>query len=129
MAEFSFGKRNRLLSARDYSRVFADTRVKAACPELLIIASGNELAQPRLGLVIAKKHVKSACQRNRLKRLIRESFRLRQAQLPALDIVVLARKGLSELDNAAANRVIDKQWQRLLKRAQANADRVESNQC
>lgn len=129
MAVFSFGKRLRLLSASDYSRVFANSQLKAACPELLIIASANDLKQPRLGLVIAKKHVKLATQRNRLKRLIRESFRLRQQQLPALDIVVLARKGIADLDNAALSGVLEKQWRRLHKRALANRYTVEPKQC
>lgn len=127
MAAFRFSKSSKLLSASDYSRVFSNTQVKAACPELLIIASVNDRNQPRLGLVIAKKHVKLATQRNRLKRLIRENFRLRQHQLPALDIVVLARKGIADLDNPAVSRVLDKQWRRLCNRAQAATDnKVES---
>lgn len=129
MAVFSFGKSLRLLTASDYSRVFAHSQMKAACPQLLIICCANDLKQPRLGLVIAKKHVKLATQRNRLKRLIRESFRLRQQQLPALDFVVLARKGIADLDNAAFSQVLEKQWHRLQKRALANPYTVEPKQC
>ncbi len=130
MAAFSFSKSSKLLTASDYSRVFSNTQAKAACPELLIIASANDRKQPRLGLVIAKKHVKLATQRNRLKRLIRENFRLRQHTLPALDIVVLARKGIVDLDNPAVSRVLEKQWRRLCSRAQAATDdKVESKQC
>ena len=129
MAVFSFGKPLRLLTASDYSRVFANSQVKAACPEILIIATANDLKQPRLGLVIAKKHVKLATQRNRLKRLIRESFRLQQQQLPDLDIVVLARKGITDLDNAAFSRVLEKQWLRLHKRALANPYTVDPKKC
>jgi ribonuclease P protein component len=125
VAALRFGKRLRLLSASEYSRVFANAQIKAACPELLIIASSSELDHPRLGLVVAKKHVKLAVQRNRLKRLIRESFRLRQHQLPALDIVVLSRKGIAELDNPAVSRILNKQWGRICKRAQANLETVE----
>ncbi len=129
MADFSFGKHCRLQSAHEYSRVFADTQVKVACPELLIIASSNELGRPRLGLVIAKKHVKLASQRNRLKRLIRESFRLRQQHLPALDIVVLARKGIASMDNPAVTRTLEKQWNRLCKRTLESQDRTETKKC
>lgn len=120
MADLGFAKSLRLLSASEYSRVFANTQVKSACPEILFIASVNDLQQARLGLVIAKKHVKLAVHRNRLKRLIRESFRLRQHQLPPLDVVVLARKGLGDMDNATMLRMLDKQWNRLCKRAQEN---------
>jgi ribonuclease P protein component len=73
-----------------------------------------------LGLVIAKKHVKLAVHRNRLKRLIRESFRLRQEFMPPLDIIVLARKGMGDLDNAAVSLMLDQQWNRLCKRALDN---------
>ena len=117
MAPHGFGKSSRLLSASDYSRVFSSSALKCGCPQALIIASPNQLAHARLGLVIAKKHVKLAVHRNRLKRLIRESFRLRQASMPPLDIVVLARKGLADMDNAALLLTLDKQWNRLCKRA------------
>ena len=43
---------------------------------------------PRLGLVIAKRFLPLAVQRNRVKRLIREQFRLAQTDLPPVDIIV-----------------------------------------
>ncbi len=117
VAPQGFAKPLRLLTASDYARVFSATAVKCGCPQALLIASPNQLGHARLGLVIAKKHVKLAVHRNRLKRLIRESFRLRQASMPPLDIVVLARKGLADMDNAAILLTLDKQWNRLCKRA------------
>lgn len=131
MADFRFTKHHRLLSAADYSRVFAKAEVKAACPELLFLARTNELKHPRLGLVIAKKHVKLAHQRNRIKRIIRESYRQRcQQQLPALDVVVLARKGIGEIDNSAMTLLLDKQWKRLCKRAEAlQAQEQQADPC
>ncbi len=120
MATLGFGKSLRLLTASEYSRVFADTTAKSACPQVLLIASPNNLGHARLGLVIAKKHVKLAVHRNRLKRLIRESFRLRPSQMPPLDIIVLARKGMAELDNADVSLMLEKQWNRLCKRALEN---------
>jgi ribonuclease P protein component len=53
----------------------------------------------RLGLAVSRKVSKSAVQRNRIKRLVRESFRKHRAHLPALDIVVMARPGAAECDN------------------------------
>jgi ribonuclease P protein component len=52
-----------------------------------------ETTPARLGLVVAKKHLKRAVDRNRFKRLVRESFRSHQEQLAGLDVVVLARNG------------------------------------
>ncbi len=49
----------------------------------------------RLGLVIGKKLLKRAVDRNRVKRIVREQFRLRRAALPVCDLIVrLASKPL-----------------------------------
>lgn len=56
--------------------------------------------QARLGIVVAKKNIKLAVDRNRLKRLVRESFRKQQLGLLGLDIVVIIKKdatGLSDV--------------------------------
>jgi len=54
---------------------------------------------PRLGLVIAKRFLPLAVQRNRVKRLIREGFRSASSELPAVDIIVrLARKPQAEVN-------------------------------
>jgi ribonuclease P protein component len=52
----------------------------------------------RLGLTVSKKVSRLAVQRNRIKRLVRESFR-RRADLPPLDIIVMARPGAAACDN------------------------------
>jgi ribonuclease P protein component len=56
-----------------------------------VIALRNDWGAPRLGLAVAVRAAGGAVPRNRLRRLIRESFRLHQASLPALDLVVSAR--------------------------------------
>lgn len=60
---------------------------------MTLLVRTNALNHPRLGLVIAKRHAKHAVTRNKLKRLIRETFRLQQQDLPAVDILVLTHKG------------------------------------
>ncbi|MGO2501830.1 MAG: ribonuclease P protein component, partial [Cobetia marina] len=65
----------------------------------------------------SKKNVRRAVDRNRLKRLTRESIRLRQHRLPAVDIVVLAKRGVNELDNETLHRQLDGMWARLEKDA------------
>ena len=53
-----------------------------------------------MGLTVAKRFVKRANQRNRIKRVIRDSFRLNQHDIPHLDIVVFVRNGVMEMENA-----------------------------
>lgn len=66
-------------------------------------------------MVFSKKNLKLAVQRNRVKRRIRETFR-HQIDYPALDIVVLGRRGLSELDNPTLNATLTELWSRLRKK-------------
>jgi len=80
----------------------------------------NGSGQGRIGLIIAKRHVKRAVDRNRIKRQVRESFRHRRDQLPSLDIVVLARPGLASLDSSEVYRQLDKLWRKLAKQTEAN---------
>ncbi|WP_290000126.1 ribonuclease P protein component [Faucicola atlantae] len=61
----------------------------------------DQNAPNRLGLAIAKKKIKRAHERNRLKRLLREYFRQYQAQLPcAVEMAVIAKQDVSSCDNA-----------------------------
>jgi ribonuclease P protein component len=53
----------------------------------------NQLGAPRLGLAVAVRAAGNAVVRNRIRRTIRESFRLHQHTLPAVDVVVSARAG------------------------------------
>jgi ribonuclease P protein component len=56
-----------------------------------VTAKPNDIGGPRLGLAVSVKNAGSSVERNRLRRTIRESFRLHQHDLPAVDIVVSAR--------------------------------------
>lgn len=81
------------------------------------MARNNGLQHPRLGLVIAKKHLRHANRRNRLKRVIRDSFRLQQHNLPAIDVIVLARKGAASVPDNELGKVCNRLWKRILQRA------------
>jgi ribonuclease P protein component len=54
----------------------------------LVLAIANQADGPRLGLSISAKSVGNSVSRNRVKRIIRESFRQAQHLLPSIDIVV-----------------------------------------
>lgn len=113
---FSFPKALRLLTPSDFQPIFADAPVRAAHKNILILTRPNNLGYPRLGLVIAKKHIRKANQRNLIKRKIRESFRLRQHTLAGIDAIVLARSGLDLLDKTQQSKLLDQQWQRIEKK-------------
>lgn len=116
MTDQGFGRKLRLLTASDFKAVFGQADYKVSCAQLLILAINNGDETPRLGMVIAKKHVRLANSRNRLKRLIRESFRRHQQLLGGLDIVILARSGADSLDNESFTRLLEKLWQDLIRR-------------
>lgn len=113
MSGHDFPKQLRLLTAGDYRYVFDHAIYKVHGKGLMALACPNGLGHPRLGLVISKKNVRRAVDRNRLKRLARESVRLQQSSLPAVDIVLLARRGASELDKATLHRQLFGMWRRL----------------
>ncbi|MGY0218604.1 ribonuclease P protein component [Endozoicomonadaceae bacterium StTr2] len=117
MSGYGFGRRLRLLKAADFQRVFQRATYKSSHRQILVLARPAEGDHPRLGLVIAKKNIRLAVDRNRVKRLIRESFRHRQHELGAIDFVVLARRGLDELDNTAIQQLLEKQWRRIIKQS------------
>ncbi len=114
-ADYRFGKARRLLNAGDYSRVFDGAEARASHKHLLLLAKPNQEPGHRLGLVIAKKNVRLAVQRNRIKRVAREVFRVMPATEPCMDVVLLARRGLDQLDNAELSTILQQQWQRLVR--------------
>ena len=108
-----FGREKRLLTPRQFKAVFDSPSGKAPGKSVLLLARDNQLDHPRLGLVIGKKSVKLSVERNRLKRQIRESYRLNQEVLNGWDIVIVARKGLGDLDNPELAQQFGKLWKRL----------------
>lgn len=114
MSEFSFSKEARLLDAAAYKRVFDGADSKASHQHLLLLGRRNQLSHHRLGLVISKKNVRLSVQRNRVKRVAREFFRHHSSDDAGFDVIVLARKGIDKLDNAALAVVLAQQWQKLV---------------
>lgn len=85
----------------------------------LVLSRPNGLTTPRLGLSISARAVGNAVNRNRIKRVIRESFRHRCATLPALDIVVNARTGARNAENAVLRQRLEQHWINVVKRCAA----------
>lgn len=107
-----FSKRNRLVTTKDYDRLFVKGK-RLNNLYLYVIFLENEFDYPRLGLRISKKHVKLATERNRIKRIIREHFRLNQKRLNHFDIVVIAKSGIDSLKNDDVRNYLDELWKDL----------------
>ena len=74
----------------------------------------NELGHARLGLAISKRVSKRAVERNRIKRLLRESFRRIRYQLPAIDLMVMAREQAAGVPGPQLLSELDGLWKKLL---------------
>ena len=105
----------KLLNAEGYNYVFSDSQ-RFGNRALTVLARTNNLDHPRLGLAISKKCAKRAVDRNRIKRLFRESFRLNQHILPNVDIVAMCKPSILSLDNEEMKRQIETQWRFMRKK-------------
>jgi ribonuclease P protein component len=86
--------------------------------EVLVLAKSARGTRPRIGITVSSK-VANAVARNRVKRWVREAFRAVSADLPPVDLVVVARKGAAEMGLAGAMRALLAARERL--RAEAGA--------
>ena len=109
---FSFEKTDRLLTSQDFKFVF-DYALRSTDNCFTVLARPNQLEHARLGMALSKKMLKRAVDRNRMKRLVREQFRIHQDNLPAVDIVVLARQGLVSKGNTEIRDSLQQHWLKL----------------
>lgn len=74
----------------------------------------REQGGARLGMAVSRRVSKLAVERNRIRRQIRESFRLHRARLPACDILFVARQSAQALSNTQLRLELEKLWARLV---------------
>ena len=110
----AFPKALRLTEASDYRKVFDSAR-RTTGNDFLVLVRHNTQNIARLGLAISKKRLRLAVQRNRIKRLVRESFRRHQEELAGVDIVVLAQKSILQKNNSELRQSIEKHWEKIIK--------------
>jgi ribonuclease P protein component len=117
VGENNFSRELRLLTPTHFEYVF-NNAIPSVSPQLTLLARFNTSDNPRLGITLAKKRVKHAHDRNRLKRVIRESFRLQRDSFPNIDIVVVGKSGLDKLSNQELFILLSKLWKKLALRCE-----------
>lgn len=88
----------RIRHTSEFDHVFKKRR-KLYVGKLITYFCPSEYSHPRLGVVISKRNLQHAVDRNRVRRVLKELFRLNQHQLPALDMVIIAQKGIGNLQD------------------------------
>ena len=93
---FSLGKKFRLADREDFKKIISSVNLRQKLCGISLYSCVNNLGYPRLGVVVPKKNISRAVQRNYCKRIARELFRLRREQLGSLDIVLLVRNACKD---------------------------------
>jgi ribonuclease P protein component len=112
-----FSPDRRLHTPAEFGRVFAEP-ARSSDRFFTVLARPSGRAVARLGLTVSRRAARRAVDRNKLKRLARESFRQQRA-LPALDFVVLARPGAARTERRALRASLDRHFEQLAKTAAA----------
>jgi ribonuclease P protein component len=112
---YRFRKDKRLLDAAAYGRVFKNP-ARSRDKWFTVLCRENNGGAGRLGLAISKKHCRAATQRNRVKRVVRESFRRHQAILASLDVVVINQPAACDGSNADLRASLERHWQQCAQR-------------
>jgi len=107
-----FTRTFRLVRAADFQSVFRRS-TRSGDAYFTVLARGNRLGIARLGLAIARKHLRRSVDRNRIKRLVRESFRRNRIALAGLDLVVISRPGIADPANREILFSLQGHWERL----------------
>ena len=110
--DLSFKREHRLLHKHDFQVVF-DEATRVVVPPFTLLFRENRLGFTRLGMVIGKKAVNHSVDRNRIRRIIRESFRLSCRRLPEVDLIILARHDIKTFPTTDLTKKVSKLWQRL----------------
>lgn len=88
-----------------------------------MIAAANGLGFARLAVSVPRRHVRAAVLRNRIKRIVRETFRKRQDSIAGKDCMVLVRSRVTYLDLPKLRHLLETHWRGVKHAASADRDR------
>jgi ribonuclease P protein component len=111
--DYTFPRSQRLKTPTEFKHVWDNgRRLSGDCVAGMNCA--NNLGHARLGLSLSKKQFKRAVDRNRIKRIARETFRHIQSELGGRDVIILAYKGIEKLPPQAQHKRFEALWKRLI---------------
>jgi len=104
----------RLITKAEFKYVF-DKAHKINHKYLLVLYRPNQKQHARIGITIGKRIVNHAVDRNRIKRVIKESFRINREKVSGFDIVVLIRRQCDLLSKEELRKGVDYLWEKLVR--------------
>lgn len=106
---FNFPSKNRLLNKAQFDAVFQKKKKQYAHCFISYVAENKE-GYPRVGVILSKKQIRLATQRNTIRRIVKESFRHAIHELPNVDIVIVGLKKATQVSKKDLARRIAQQW-------------------
>jgi ribonuclease P protein component len=114
-----FSRAQRLVHKPQFDAVYQKGR-KFGDAYFMVLAKSSGKPSAGLGLSVSSRSVGNAVNRNRIKRIIRDSFRLNCADLPPVDIVVNTRSGARNATNDELRNSLTQHWNNVVKRCGAH---------
>jgi len=114
MTALRYRKSQRVLKSREYLDIYRSSqRGGSACFIYHVLAKSPEVS--RLGVTVSKKVSKNATDRNRIKRQVKEFYRLRQEQLRIGALVITAKPACFSANDKQRLESLEQVWQKVLK--------------
>lgn len=115
-----FASKQHIRHASEFDAVFKHgKRVSSGCFVLHYLVVERDY--PRLGMVVSKRNCALAVNRNRIKRIIREQFRLKQYTLPGIDLVVLLKSSTKKIRDQEQTEWLEKLFSELIVRCSGSS--------
>lgn len=109
---YTFPSSFRLKTKNQFRNIFHDAQ-RISGDYFLFFFKANTLGCPRLAIIVSKRSVRNAVDRNRLKRIIKESFRLHQHLISGYDVLIIVSKSIGRINNKELFQCLKKQWLQL----------------
>lgn len=109
----TFPREARLLRGSDYRRILGNRTARFRGHQIEVRYTPSPAGCARLGMTVPRRALRRAVDRNRFKRIVRESFRHQRAELPTVDVLVRPARGVHRLDPEAVREELTRAWARI----------------